>query len=105
MNNMAEKVSELLQKLIKGIMDCLENCVGSMTFCVGQRVLKVFILSGVLLGVVLICQVFGIWTFVSWQEALSCICISGGLSMVDATNRAKLTKFSKKLKGGQCNGQ
>lgn len=105
MDGLTEKALELLQKLIKGIMDCLENCMESMTFCVGRRVLKVFALSVVVFGAALVCQALGVWTFISWQEAFSCLCISGGLSMVDATNRAKLTRLGQKLKGGRGDGE
>lgn len=103
--HIVDRLLGILQKLIKGIIDCIENCMESMTFCVGRRVLKVFMLSGLMLGIALVCWVFDIWAFISWQEALSCLCISGGLSMVDATNRSKLTKLSQKLKGEQDDGR
>lgn len=91
------KGMDIIKKCIVGIMDCLENCVGSMTYVAGQRVAKVFLAAVGMLVFSLVCQAFGRWTVITWQEATCCVIISGVLSLLDESGRGKIGRMVKEV--------
>lgn len=91
------KCVDVVGKCIKGILDCMENCVGSMSFVAGQRIVKVLLVAVFMLIFSLMCQTFGVWTIVSWQEAACCVAISGVLTLFDESGRKKISRMVKEV--------
>ncbi len=89
---------DYLYAFIDTIYDCLEDFVGSVSIPSAKYIIDTFKVSLIFLLVSIVCRLFDVWCFVSWQEALTCSIILLIISLIDTSTRGKISKSIKTFK-------
>lgn len=101
---MEVKIKEFLKKCIEVVMNSLEECIDSITLEAGKRMLKVWIVSACMLLLSIILELIKVFTFISWQEALTCLILATIICLVDQSNQNTIHRFIKQIKRREENG-
>jgi len=95
MDSLFEKI---LQALVISIFDCIEDVVGTLTLVAGKRTLRVFLICFVSLVISVICKLLGLFTFISWQEALIACAVMGVISAINYKNELHIDNIKKVIR-------
>lgn len=85
------------ENVINSCMDCIEECIGSLSSTRGRRLLEVFIVCIFLLASSVICRVLELPAFITWQEAVPAVVISGYLAFMSCINASVVKVVKRKL--------
>lgn len=85
---------KLFKSLVSGSMNCLEECFGSFNVAAGRQALHMLIVCLVFLVYSVAAEVFDVFTFVDWYEAVLAV----GLALVIVFMNYKNTLTVVKMK-------
>lgn len=95
---MERKLKEFSDKCVQFVMDSLEGCINSITLAAGRRMLKVWMVSFCILILSVILRILKIFSFISWQEALTCLILSTIICLVDKSNQYAILILKKQIR-------
>lgn len=78
---------EFIKLLVEGIYDALEEFFDALTLPSRKFTFNAFCVSCVFLISSVILQLFGIFTFITWDEALTCTILLGIIVLIDSSAR------------------
>lgn len=81
---------EVLKLVVEGIMDALEEFFSALVAPSTKFTFNAFLVSLVFLGLSIVSEIIGVFSFVSWQEALTCSIILSGIVLIDSTARKSI---------------
>lgn len=95
---METKLKEFINKCIQFLMDSLEEGINSITLAAGKRMLKVWVVSSYILILSIILKALKIFSFISWQEAFTCLILSTVICLVDRSNQHAILILKKQIR-------
>lgn len=96
-------MEEFLKLLVDGIMDAIEEFFTALTIPSTKFTFNAFLISLTFLGWSILASVFGLFSFVSWQEALTCSIILALIVLIDSTTRSSIKDGLMKVKNAAKN--
>lgn len=91
-------MEEIAKTIIEGIMDAIEEFFDAMVVPTQRYVLDAFFVSCGFLAWSIIAWLFDIFTFVDWQEALTCTILLGIVVLIDTSSRSAIKGNLNKIK-------
>lgn len=88
---------KVVEFFVKGILDCLEDCFSTFTVASGKNVLYVFLACVSLLVYTVTMKVFGLYSFLDWQEAMPAVVLTGCLTLMNYGNNKAVVKIKNLL--------
>ena len=92
-------MEQFFNSFIEKIMDAIEEFFEALIVPTQRYILGAFYVSLIFLGWSLLAFLFGIFSFVSWQEALTCVILLGVIVLIDSSTRSKIAGNMFKIKG------
>jgi hypothetical protein len=83
-------VSEFVNILVTGIVDAIEEFFSALTVPTKRYTLEAFFVSLVFLVASVVAYIFDLFTFVDWQEALTCSILLGIIVLIDTSTRSTI---------------
>lgn len=91
-------MEEVLRIIVNGIMDAVEGFFEALVIPTAKFTLYAFFVSLGFLGVSVCCEVFEVFSFVSWEEATTCSIILLCIVLIDTSTRSSIASYFGKLK-------
>lgn len=88
----------VFEKIIVGIMDCLEECMRTMTIVAGKKLINVFLSTLCFLAFSVIALILKLPVFATWQESLTASVIMGAICGMSYINKVNINTILKKLR-------
>lgn len=89
---------EFVKLLVEGIYDALEEFFEALTLPSSKFTFNAFCVSCVFLVSSVVLQLFGIFTFVTWDEALACTILLGVIVLIDSSARSTVKSNINRIK-------
>lgn len=83
-------MSEFVNILVTGIVDAIEEFFSALTVPTKRYTLEAFFVSLVFLVASVVAYIFDLFTFVDWQEALTCSILLGIIVLIDTSTRSTI---------------
>jgi hypothetical protein len=91
-------VESILKIIIEGIFDAIEEFFEALTVPTRSYTLDAFFVSIVFLGWSIVAWLFELFSFVNWQEALTCTILLGIIVLIDSSTRSTIKSNLAKVK-------
>lgn len=91
-------IEEYIRLLVDGVMDSFEEFFDAISVPSAKFTFHAFLVSLIFLPISILCEVFQVLTFVSWQESITCSLILLCVTLVDATTRGEIKKNTQKFR-------
>lgn len=93
-----EQMEEFFNNVIDGIMDAIEEFFEAMIVPTRRYTLDAFFVSVIFLGWSIVAWLFDLFSFVNWQEALTCTLLLGAIVLIDSSARSAISSNLSKIK-------
>lgn len=93
-----EQMEEFFNNVIDGIMDAIEEFFEAMIVPTRRYTLDAFFVSVIFLGWSIVAWLFDLFSFVNWQEALTCALLLGAIVLIDSSARSAISSNLSKIK-------
>lgn len=93
-----DKLWIVLEILIEGIYDALEEFVASINAPSTKFTLHAFFYALGFLALSIVLQILGLSSFVSWQEATTCVVLMLIIVLIDGSVRSDIKSVASKVK-------
>jgi hypothetical protein len=87
----------IAETLINSCMDCIEDCISSISATRGKRLKEVFIACVIFLCVSVVLRIMELPAFITWQEALPAVFMSAYLTFMNCINMSVIKAVRKRL--------
>lgn len=89
-------MQKIVKEILVAVMDCIEECFDSLTLAEGKRILEVCFVCYILLLFSIVCKIFQIPSFITWQEVLPACIVLTVMCIQDITS-LKVIQYVKKV--------
>lgn len=89
---------QYIEMFVEAVMDSLEEFFDALIVPTARYIRNAFIISLIFLTGTFLCDCFNVWTFVSWQESLTCSIILLIVTLIDSATRHSVKDMAGKIK-------
>lgn len=89
---------DYVELVIKYIVDSFEEFFDAISAPTSKHIRNSFLFSLGFLLISIVCNILSLWSFVSWQEALTCSIILGLITLIDGSVRSSVGSSVNKIK-------
>ncbi|MCI9050727.1 MAG: hypothetical protein HFI05_02195 [Lachnospiraceae bacterium] len=88
---------EIFEKSIVGIMDCLEECIDTITIVAGRKLINVFFCTLCFLILSLGLFILKFPVFITWRKSLTAVTIMGIICGMNYINKTCINTIIKRI--------
>lgn len=86
-----------IEDMLSTIMDCIESCMSTISSVSGRRMLETFYVCLMFLVVSVFTRIVEIPMFITWQEVVPAVVITGYLAFMETINKCIAKGIKKSL--------